>query len=206
MEWEKLRDRVRQRKSKKRRAAYIWSISIPLAASVIYFFLLPGNNKREPAKTGPTVVSQTKTTITTEQKTPIATTMAAPVLTPVKNNARRQTTTNKLNKNSNGEQMPVVNAPAIVAAIDTTASSAAISPLLVAVPKKLKVIHNNELQGQVSVARDERNMAADVRRYGIFGFRRAEPNSFEDINEDTIKKPKSKPSFLLFNSLISQKE
>lgn len=206
--WKKLDHRLHNKVGRKRKPAYIWGLSIPVAASLFYFLFLFEHHKEQEQKTGPAIIFQPDNKITPGNQIINTKTPATAFPVSKKNNAPAIMIDKKnepgIKKEDNNETT-MINQE-IISTVDSTPSANLIATTPV-ITKKLRVIHNNELGGATATPEIERTTVAVANARGLFrGLRKNNLNSFEEVTDDTIKKYKPKRSLLPFSSLISQKE
>lgn len=199
--WERLRNRLGERKKHRRKALLIALLPVPIAASLIYFLVMTGHTRKEEGKRHQVNLPQASVSTIPEVKT-----------ITIDNIAKKQTPHHIARKSEaagltqeNHPETVAIDPVAVAIVPDTIApSTVAIDPV---VKKKLKVIHNNELGSPVVVQENEKNeTTASSKRGFLQGLRKSTYAGYEEISDDTIRKHKPKLSLLPFSSLISQKE
>lgn len=207
--WQKLYDRLLNTKRKRTIAIITTSLSIAVAASVLYLFLSTGNIQQEPGKTAIPVPDHSR--IVTPPSNMSSSTAISIEIDSKKSTGghsaakkrHEQPDTNKDDQKEIVTTIPII----LPAAIDTVViqNNVAKAP---EIKKKMKVVHYNELgEPTTGVPDAEKNVVATVGKPGILtGFRKPGTFNFEEIADDTIRKQKPKRSILPFSSHISQKE
>ncbi|HET6994676.1 MAG TPA: hypothetical protein VFI06_06825 [Chitinophagaceae bacterium] len=204
--WEKLQLRLDSSKRTQRKKAIILGLSVPVAAAAFYFLVGLGNNEAV-EKIDHTVASKPGIIVTTPQtSTPFSKTAIS--LPPGNKTQEVRTIAKKHTEEiKTKELIPMtVIEPAPVQPVDLAVTPNPQAKMPVS-QRKWRVVHNNELEGPVTPAPDERNTVAFASRpHLIPGFRKPGLDNFEEISEDTVRKHKSKLSILPFSGLISQKQ
>jgi len=207
--WQKLNDRLQNTKRNRKKAILTAAMFIPIAASLLYFFLLADNVQQEPGKAE--IPSSDNSRIVTPPSN-MSTSTAIPIdIHSKKSTANRIAIKKKQEvpdtKKEDQEEIATVIPIILSPPKDTLVTQ---NPFATALPikKKMKVVHYNELGEPASTVPDtEKNGVATVNKPGLLtGFRKHGLYNFEEIADDTVNKQKPKRSILPFSSLISQKE
>jgi hypothetical protein len=199
--WEKLQKRLGHKKRNRKKAVLIAILSIPIAASLVYFVLRTGYDPKVEEKKQTMDIPRAKPNPVVETKTRKIENLASKEVP-----AHHVTSRTEVSLIKPNDHAQTVITDSLVASVvpDTSATNTvAIAPVI---KKKLKVVHNNELGDPLIGRQSERSAMANNKPGFLQGLRRSPVASYEEISDDTVIKQKSKRSLLPFSSLISQKE
>jgi len=207
--WQRLHDRLVKAKRKRKKATMTAGISISVAASLLYFIMLPVNHNEETAKTKDTTRDHSKVVTTPARPTTSAgneTVIEPKSGTDIHGAAKRKEKQPAI-KEENQKETAAANLIITPEPIDTAVVQTPVATMPVA-KKKWPVVHINELGEPAAISPDvdKPAMATVSKPRLITGFHKPGVYSFEEITDDTIIKQKPKRSLLPFSSLISQKE